>query len=76
MALGFEKMARDSMTKQQFPDRRSPLLRFIEVLSETHGIAAAPMAAQLFGSAGIEHMQKYGVLVCVCVSSCFNIYHH
>jgi sterol carrier protein 2 len=63
MALGFEKMARDSMTKQQFPDRRSPLLRFIEVLSETHGIAAAPMAAQLFGSAGIEHMQKYGTTV-------------
>ncbi|XP_062509219.1 sterol carrier protein 2-like [Corticium candelabrum] len=60
MALGFEKMARDSMTKQQFADRASPMEKFVEVLSETHGIAASPIAAQLFGSAGIEHMRRYG----------------
>ena len=26
----------------------------------TMGMTPAPMAAQLFGNAGVEHMQKYG----------------
>ena len=49
--------------------------KFVEVLSETHGIAASPIAAQLFGSAGIEHMRRYGVCVCVCVCVCVHVLH-
>ena len=30
------------------------------VMAEKYGIASAPMTPQLFGSAGKEHMEKYG----------------
>jgi len=30
-------------------------------MSETRGLAPAPIAAQIFGNAGIEYMEKYGV---------------
>jgi acetyl-CoA acetyltransferase len=29
-------------------------------MSETRGVTGAPMAPQLFGNAGVEHMEKYG----------------
>ena len=32
----------------------------MDVLANTHGIAAAPITPQMFASAGKEHMQKYG----------------
>nr|XP_054764322.1 sterol carrier protein 2-like [Lytechinus pictus] len=59
MALGFEKMQRGSLTTQ-FQDRANPMEKFVEVMSELHDITPSPMAAQLFGNAGREHMQKYG----------------
>lgn len=30
------------------------------VMMETHGLAKAPFAPQMFGNAGREHMKKYG----------------
>lgn len=59
LALGFEKMAKGSLTSK-FDDRTNPMDKHVIVLSNTHGFAAAPVAAQLFGSAGREHMEKYG----------------
>ena len=32
----------------------------MNVLADTHGIAAAPITPQMFASAGKEHMAKYG----------------
>jgi len=30
------------------------------VMNDTYGVTNAPFAAQLFGNAGKEHMEKYG----------------
>lgn len=34
--------------------------KHVENMVELAGLEAAPMAAQLFGNAGKEHMEKYG----------------
>ncbi len=44
----------------QFDDRTNPLDKHVEVLAEVSGLQAEPVAAQMFGGAGIEHMDKYG----------------
>ncbi|GFU16183.1 non-specific lipid-transfer protein [Nephila pilipes] len=59
LALGFEKMAKGSLTSK-FDDRTNPMDKHVLVLSNRHGFANAPVAAQFFGSAGREHMEKYG----------------
>lgn len=59
MALGFEKMARGSLTLA-FPDRVSPLDKFIKKNDEMRKDSGKPFAPQLFGNAGVEHMEKYG----------------
>ncbi|KFM59965.1 Non-specific lipid-transfer protein, partial [Stegodyphus mimosarum] len=59
LALGFEKMARGSLTSK-FDDRTNPMDKHVLVLSNRHGFAPAPVAAQFFGSAGREHMEMYG----------------
>ncbi|CAN7991622.1 unnamed protein product [Ixodes pacificus] len=59
LALGFEKMDRGSLTSK-YRDRANPVEKHAKVLAATHGLAPAPMAAQMFGAAGIEHMAKYG----------------
>ncbi|XP_037092108.1 non-specific lipid-transfer protein-like isoform X2 [Pollicipes pollicipes] len=59
LALGFEKMQRGSLTSQ-FTDRTNPMDRHVEMMCEVAELEAAPMAAQMFGNAGREHMQKYG----------------
>ncbi|XP_072129922.1 sterol carrier protein 2 isoform X1 [Mobula birostris] len=59
LALGFEKMERGSLTAK-FLDRTNPMDKHCEVLDNKYGISAAPVTPQLFGSAGKEHMEKYG----------------
>ncbi|KAB0801339.1 hypothetical protein PPYR_05693 [Photinus pyralis] len=59
LALGFEKMERGSLSAK-YLDRSNPMEKHIGVMSEIVGLEASPMAAQLFGNAGIEHMKKYG----------------
>lgn len=59
MALGFEKMERGSLGAK-FTDRTSPMDKHFLAMSEMRGFEAGPPTAQLFGNAGIEHMEKYG----------------
>ncbi|KAK6524212.1 hypothetical protein TWF694_005869 [Orbilia ellipsospora] len=59
MVVGFEKMAPGSLSSK-FDDRTSPLDKTMIKMAETRGIAKAPGAAQLFGNAGKEYMEKYG----------------
>jgi len=35
-------------------------MNHVETMAQSFDISAAPMMAQMFGNAGIEHMRKYG----------------
>uniref|UniRef100_A0A452H2J2 Sterol carrier protein 2 n=1 Tax=Gopherus agassizii TaxID=38772 RepID=A0A452H2J2_9SAUR len=59
LALGFEKMKRGSI-EVKFTGRTNPLDKHTEVMIKKYGLSAAPVAAQFFGNAGKEHMEKYG----------------
>jgi acetyl-CoA acetyltransferase len=59
MALGFEKMEKGSLGIK-FTDRTVPLDKHFKLMVETRGFAKAPGAPQMFGNAGIEHMERYG----------------
>lgn len=60
LALGFEQMTPGALGIV-FNDRPIPLQTFFEKLFEfTPAVENAPMAAQLFAGAGIEHQKKYG----------------
>jgi acetyl-CoA acetyltransferase len=59
LALGFEKMAPGSLSSV-FNDRTNPMDKFMEIMNETRGFEGSPPAAQIFGNAGVEHMEKYG----------------
>lgn len=59
LALGFEKMERGSL-KVKFDNKTNPMDKHLEVLMNNRGLEPAPMAPQMFGSAGLEHMEKYG----------------
>jgi acetyl-CoA acyltransferase len=58
LALGFEKMQPGSLPTM-YEDRESPLLKHMQALAETSEMVFPP-AAWMFGSAGAEHMRKYG----------------
>jgi len=59
MALGFEKMERGSLGIK-YTDRTNPLDKHFAVMVSEKGMAKAPPAAQIFGNAGIEHMERFG----------------
>ncbi|MFT4570884.1 MAG: acetyl-CoA acetyltransferase [Hyphomicrobiaceae bacterium] len=60
MALGFEKMERGSLGIK-YEDRTNPLDKHFTEMVELRGFSAeAPGAAQFFGNAGREHMDRYG----------------
>nr|CAD7458563.1 unnamed protein product [Timema tahoe] len=59
LALGFEKMERGSLSAK-FLDRTNPLDRHVETMADIAGFTNSPVAAQIFGNAGAEHMAKYG----------------
>jgi len=59
LALGFEKMDRGSLSSK-FSDRTNPMDRHVEVMVDAAGLSAAPVAPQMFGNAGREHMKLYG----------------
>jgi len=59
LAVGFEKMERGSL-KSGYEDRTNPLEPHIKVMVEKRGFSPAPVAPQMFGNAGREHMDKYG----------------
>jgi acetyl-CoA acetyltransferase len=60
LALGFEQMTPGALG-MTFTDRPAPMENFFVKLNEVYPLSAtAPPAAQLFGGAGMEHMDKYG----------------
>src|SRR5258708_5717653 len=59
LALGFEKMQKGSLGAT-FMDREQPMGRHFMALTQLHEFTAAPPAAQFFGDAGREHMERYG----------------
>ncbi|MGW6455728.1 lipid-transfer protein [Streptomyces sp. NPDC055078] len=61
LAVGFEQM-RPGALSAHWDDRPDPLGRFSDVLHELHGEDdTAPHVARLFGGAGVEYVEKYGV---------------
>jgi sterol carrier protein 2 len=59
LAMGFEKMEKGSLG-MKWGDRTIPLDKHLTQMSEIQGVEGSPMAAQMFGGAAREHMQKYG----------------
>jgi len=59
LALGFEKMEKGSLPSKQ-GDRANPIEKHVEVMLEKYDFVPAPPAAQMFGNAGREHMEKFG----------------
>jgi sterol carrier protein 2 len=59
MALGFEKMEKGSLGAK-YTDRINPMDKHIALMADLRGFAPAPPAAQMFGNAGREHMERYG----------------
>ncbi|KAM9687348.1 sterol carrier protein 2 isoform 1-T1 [Trichechus inunguis] len=62
LALGFEKMDKGPLGVK-FPDRTIPLDKHLEVMVNKYGMSAHPVASQMFGRAGEEHMEKYGTKI-------------
>jgi len=59
LALGFEKMEKGSLGIK-YTDRTNPMDKHGQAMVAKRGFAKAPPAAQFFGNAGREHMEKYG----------------
>lgn len=59
MVVGFEKMFPGSL-QSFFQDRTIPTGTTGEMMKATRGVTNAPGAAQMFGNAGKEYMEKYG----------------
>lgn len=45
----------------QFSKKTNPLDKHVQVLINKYGLSADPVAPQMFGFAGREHMEKYGM---------------
>ena len=61
LALGFEQMTPGALDSV-FDDRPAPLMPFVEEMVALQGFKEdAPVAAQLFGGAGVQYMEKYGI---------------
>jgi acetyl-CoA acetyltransferase len=59
LALGFEKMEKGSLGVK-FTDRVNPMDRHVDTMVKLRGFEASPVAPQIFGNAGREHMERYG----------------
>lgn len=59
MVVGFEKMMPGSL-QTFFNDRANPTGTTTEMVRATRGLTKAPGAAQMFGNAGREYIEKHG----------------
>ncbi len=59
LALGFEKMQRGSLAAG-YSDRANPMGRHLERMLQLRDAESSPMAPQMFGNAGRDHMDRYG----------------
>ena len=41
--------------------------KHVQLMMETRGLESSPITPQMFANAGREHMEKYGVYVCIAV---------
>lgn len=60
LAVGFEQMTPGALS-EHWTDRPTPLEKFIDVANEVLGDEEGPMAPKLFGAAGREYFDKYGM---------------
>lgn len=62
LCVGFEKMKSGSLDGMapKIDDRAVPGDKHLKVIAENFGWVKAPAMCQLFGNAGVEHMEKYG----------------
>ena len=58
LALGFEQMQRGAL-RAMWEDRPSPFKDFMSKANRVQGASDAPFAAQLFGGAGAQYLEKY-----------------
>ena len=47
----------------QWSDRTPPVGVHMQTMIEQRPLVAAPLTPQMFGNAGLEHMEKYGKTV-------------
>ncbi|KAI9829098.1 MAG: hypothetical protein M1832_000121 [Thelocarpon impressellum] len=59
LVVGFEKMAPGSL-QAFFQDRENPTGTTMRMMADTRGITNSPGAAQMFGNAGREYMERHG----------------
>lgn len=59
LALGFEQMTNGALA-MAFADRTSPFVRFDAAMEPLVDRTEAPFAAQMFGGAGKDHMERFG----------------
>lgn len=59
LAVGFERMERGPLGFK-FTDRATPTDRHMEAMRRLRAPEGSPMALEMFGNAGREHMQRYG----------------
>ena len=59
LALGFEKMQKGSLAAG-YTDRANPVQPHVEAMMGVRELEGGPVAAQLFGNAGREHMDRWG----------------
>ncbi|GAA5855735.1 hypothetical protein JCM8547_001663 [Rhodosporidiobolus lusitaniae] len=59
MALGFEKMSPGSL-QTVFQDRAAPLAKTVDLMSDMDKFSHGPFAAQIFGNAAAEYIEKHG----------------
>ncbi len=57
LVVGFEKMNPGSLSSA-WNDRENPLGTTYVMMAQTRGLTKAPGAAQMFGNAGREYMEK------------------
>ncbi len=57
LAIGFEKMQKGSL---KFQEGTNPLDRHFQQMEKLRGTEKSPLAVQIFGNAGREHMERYG----------------
>lgn len=60
LAVGFEQMAPGALVSH-YDDRVDPLSDFVGIAQALQPAPGAPMAPHMFGTAGAEYLQKYGV---------------
>jgi acetyl-CoA acetyltransferase len=59
LAIGFEKMEKGSLG-MKYTDRTPALDKHVQAMSELRAPEQSPLAPQMFGNAGRDHMERYG----------------